>query len=85
MRLTGHQLAESDPSIRPTNQDRRDYASCTPIGVETFVPGLLSNSLAQLCTLASEKSVIGIICSCYHLRHVPTSTCKTESLGWSVA
>ncbi|MCU4719509.1 hypothetical protein, partial [Halapricum hydrolyticum] len=25
-----------------------------------------------------RKSVIGIICPCYRLRHAPTSTCKAE-------
>jgi hypothetical protein len=33
---------------------------------------------AQLCTLASKKFVIGIICPCHRLRHATTSTCKAE-------
>ena len=32
----------------------------------------------QLCTLASEKLVIGIIRPCHRLRYPPTSTCKAE-------
>jgi len=38
----------------------------------------LVKHVTQLCTLASEKSVIGIIRPCYRLRHAPTSTCKAE-------
>jgi hypothetical protein len=32
----------------------------------------------QLRMVVSEKSVIGIICSCYSVRHASDSTCKAE-------
>ncbi len=68
--------AKATPYSRPetTTQHRPEFPRYVARRVE-LVQLVLR---LQLCTLASEKSVIGIIRPCYHLHHAATSTCKAE-------